>query len=71
MTPSDWIKLAEGMDEAELTRFKNAINTLAEWPTFNKEFKWTGIFSLGAILKHEGIRRTISSLDDIKEVMVR
>jgi hypothetical protein len=59
MTPSDWIKLAEGMDEAELTRFQNAINTLAGWPTFHKEFRWTGIFSLSSILKcEEMIRRT-------------
>jgi len=58
MTHKDWEdEIKEHADTVELAARVSALETLRSWPTFKKEFGWTGIFSLSYMLQAEIERR--------------
>lgn len=57
MTLADWEDEVKKVSDEDLCRYRHAIGTLKEWPTFKRKFTDEGIFTLFAILDVEGMSR--------------
>ena len=58
MTLREWDKDLETASLEELNARLSALETLAKWKTFNKEFRWTGMSTLAIIIEAELRKRT-------------
>lgn len=57
MKMADWDKEAATMTMEELRKQKAALDTLATWEAFKREYGWTGFSIVGQILGYEIERR--------------
>ena len=47
----EWEKAISELTPEDRVRYLKALETLETWPLFNKEFGWTNIFIIGALIK--------------------
>jgi len=57
MTLHDWDCIIAGMTRDDIARQITAIDSLADWQEFRKEWSWTGIFTLKVSLENEQRKR--------------
>ena len=57
MTFGEWDKDIAAMTDADLERYRAAMQTLREWPALYAEFKWTGLWVLTNSVQYEQEKR--------------
>jgi len=64
MKHNEWeqeIKDTAKLPTEKIKEYQKAIETLKEWPTFKKEFDWTGLFCIGLMLGMELKKRGVEA----------
>lgn len=47
----EWEKAISELTPQDRARYLRALETLETWPLFKKEFDWTNVFIIGALIK--------------------
>ena len=53
MTLGDWEREMATVSTEELVKMRECLLGLKTWPIFNQAFGWTGLFTVGEIIKVE------------------
>ena len=61
MNTKDWENEVRGMTDKDRKAMKRAIDALQTWDVFEKEFNFTGIFTISAILKQAESLKNINA----------
>jgi len=52
-TIEQWQSEIESIGTARLKSLKESLTQLEQWEEFKKEYKWTGLFTLGRMIDYE------------------
>lgn len=50
---TEWIENVKSKETKDLTKILSAIEELKTWDLFEKEYKYTGVFIIGSVVKNE------------------
>jgi hypothetical protein len=62
MNGGEWDATIRGMQSEELREYAKSLEILGQWQALKKEFGWTGLWVIGAMLDNEITRRALSEI---------